>query len=228
MDYANVVASSIGAGAVLWAAVITARQARNSSDIQKIQSDRQYNLQQEQIINDLKKIKESSSEDLKTNTLLRKIDSLFALDSEISESISRFMSLATAASFGEKIDSVKEMAYLYTKCRLLIQTSYLVFEIDKIVEKSRKVDKYDGGAVAGLERIYNAYIECFTGASSHHALKAIMVQEFDNPFDEKRRKTTAILSFTSFAGKNKLLALKLMEKNIKQKDDLGCDRLSVE
>lgn len=221
MDYANVVASSIGAGAVLWAAIITAI-------IQKIHNDRQYNLQQEQIINDLKKIKESSSEDLKTDTLLRKIDSLFSLDSEISESISRFMSLATAASFGEKIDSVKEMSYLYTKCRLLIQTSYLVFEIDKIVEKSSKVDKYDGGAVAGLERIYSAYIECFTGVSSHHALKAIMDQEFDNPFDEKRRKTTAILSFTSFAGKNKLLALKLMEKNIKQKDDLGCDRLNVE
>lgn len=218
MDYTNVFVSFIGASAVLWAAIITTRQARHSSDIQKIQNDRQYNLQQEQVINDLTKIKESSSEGLSTDTLLKKVDSLFSLDSEISESISRFMSLATAASFGEKIDSVKEMAYLYTKCRMLIQTSYLVFEIDKIVEKNSKVDKYDGGAVIALDRIYNSYTECFAGLTSHRALKEIMDQEFDNPFDDRKRKTTTILSFTSFAGKNKLLALKSMEKNIKQKE----------
>jgi len=215
MDYTNVFVSLIGAGAVLWAAIIT---ARNSSDIQKIQNDMQYNLQQKQVISDLTKIKESSSEDLNTDTLLKKADSLFSLDSEISESISRFMSLATAASFGEKIDSVKEMAYLYTKCRMLIQTSYLVFEIDKIVEKNSKVDKYDGGAIIALDRIYNSYTECFAGVTSHRVLKAIMDQEFDNPFDDRKRKTTTILSFMSFAGKNKLLALKSMEKNIKQKE----------
>ena len=215
MDYTNVFVSLIGASAVLWAAIIT---ARNSSDIQKIQNDMQYNLQQKQVISDLTKIKESSSEGLNTDTILKKADSLFSLDSEISESISRFMSLATAASFGEKIDSVKEMAYLYTKCRMLIQTSYLVFEIDKIVEKNSKVDKYDGGAIIALDRIYNSYTECFAGVTSHRVLKAIMDQEFDNPFDDRKRKTTTILSFMSFAGKNKLLALKSMEKNIKQKE----------